>query len=87
MKIARKFMGSVMKQLCLLVVVTASLSACGLAARMDAHTDMETSKAAYKSCLAANPANSSACESARLAYEADLKAFEATGGMAASREP
>jgi hypothetical protein len=77
-----------MKKLCFLVAVTMALSACGLAARMDAHNDMETSKTAYKACLAANSAKPSACESEKLSYEADLKAFEATAsGMVSSRAP
>jgi hypothetical protein len=56
---------------------------------MEARNDMEGSKAAYKSCLAENPTKVSACESERLSYEADLKAFEATagGGIVSSREP
>jgi hypothetical protein len=78
-----------MKQLCLLFAVAMSLSACGVAVRMEARNDMEGSKAAYKSCLAENPTKVSACESERLSYEADLKAFEATasGGIVSSREP
>jgi hypothetical protein len=76
-----------MKRFFLLATVAVSLSGCGMAVRMEAHSDLETSKAAYKSCLAANPANVSACESLRLAYEADLKAFEATAGGVSSRDP
>jgi hypothetical protein len=75
-----------MKQLCLLVAVAASLSACALAAKIDARNDMEGSKAAYKACLADNPKNVSACDALRLSYEADLKAYEATpAGMLTSR--
>jgi hypothetical protein len=63
-----------------------SLSGCALAAKMDARNDMETSKAAYKACLADNPKNVSACESLRLSYDADLKAYAATpAGMLTSR--
>jgi hypothetical protein len=77
-----------MNQLCFVVAMAISLSACALAARMDARNDMEGSKAAYKSCLAENPEKVSACEGLRLSYEADLKAFQATaGGMVSSREP
>jgi len=75
-----------MKQLCFLVAVAVSLSACALAAKMDARNDMEGSKAAYKACLADNPKNVSACDALRLSYEADLKAYEATpAGMLTSR--
>ena len=73
-----------MKQFCLGVAIAVSLSACGLAARIDARNDMEGSKAAYKSCLAENPEKVSACEALRLSYEADLKAFQATAGGAGS---
>jgi hypothetical protein len=70
------------------LVVAISLSACGVAVRMNAHSDMEGSKAAYKSCLAENPTNVSACEALRLSYEADLKAYQATGGgIISNRDP
>ena len=67
-----------MKQLCFLVAMATSLSACGLAAKMDARNDMEASKAAYKVCLAGNPKDVSSCQALQLSYEADLKAYEAT---------
>jgi hypothetical protein len=77
-----------MKQLCVLAAMAVSLTACGVAVRMEARNDMEASKAAYKSCLAENPGKVSACEASRLSYEADLKAFQATaGGMLSSRDP
>ncbi len=76
-----------MKRFFLLATVAVSLSGCGVAVRMEAHSDLEASKAAYKSCLAAKPASPSDCESLRLAYEADLKAFEATAGGISSRAP
>ncbi|HUC08922.1 MAG TPA: hypothetical protein VL985_00705 [Stellaceae bacterium] len=77
-----------MNRICLLIVAAVGLSACGLAVRMQARNDMEGSKAAYKSCLAQNPAKVSVCEASRLSYEADLKAYEATvGGMGSSRDP
>lgn len=64
----------------IVILAAVWLSACGVAVRMNAHNDMEGSKAAYKSCLAENPTNVSACEALRLSYEADLKAYQATGG-------
>jgi hypothetical protein len=77
-----------MNRLCLLFVMAVSISACGLAARMEARNDMEGSKAAYNSCLVQNPQQVSACEALRLSYEADLKAFEATAGaMVSGRGP
>jgi hypothetical protein len=75
-----------MKQFCFLVAVAVFLSACGLAAKMDARNDMEASKSACKACLVDNPRNVSTCEALRLSYEADLKAYEATStGMLTSR--
>jgi len=77
-----------MEQFCLWAAMAVSLTACGVAVRMEARNDMEGSKAAYKSFLAENPGKVSACEASRLSYEADLKAFQATaGGMVSSREP
>lgn len=79
-------MGSVMKQACFLVALAISLSACALQAKMNALDDMKASKAAYKRCLEDNPRNVSACQAEQLSYEADLKAYEATGaGMLTSR--
>jgi hypothetical protein len=77
-----------MNRICLLLAAVVTLSACGLAVRMEAHHDMEGSKAAYKSCSAENPGKISTCDSLRLSYEADLKAYQATaGGLMSSREP
>ena len=77
-----------MNRICLLLAAAVTLSACGLAVRMEAHHDMEGSKAAYKSCLAENPGKISTCDALRLSYEADLKAYQATaGGLMSSREP
>ena len=73
-----------MRRFCFVILVAASLSACGLAVRMNARNDMEGSKAAYKSCLAENPTKVSGCEALRLSYEADLKAYQATVGEVAS---
>jgi hypothetical protein len=69
-----------MKRVCLLLAIAVALSACGLAVRMNARNDMESSKAAYKACLSENPAKVSVCEALRLSYEADLKAYQATVG-------
>ncbi len=77
-----------MNKVLFLLAAAVSLSACGVAMRMNAHSDMEGSKAAYKTCLAENPQRVSACDALRLSYEADLKAYQATGGgILSSREP
>jgi len=46
--------------------------------KVNARTEMTQSDAAYKTCLAQHPGNVSACEGARLAYEADLQVYRAT---------
>lgn len=73
-----------MSRFCFVILVLASLSACGLAVRMNARNDMEGSKAAYKWCLAENPSKVTACDALRLSYEADLKGYQATVGEVAS---
>ncbi len=50
----------------------------GIAAKINARKEMEVSKTVYKSCLARNPQNISACDASRLSYEADIKAYRAT---------
>ncbi len=78
--------GRSMKQALLLWVLTLSLSACALQAKMNALDGMKTSKAASKECLMANPNKVSVCQAEQLSYQADLKAYEATAGaMSASR--
>ncbi|MGH7029624.1 MAG: hypothetical protein ACREE9_05850 [Stellaceae bacterium] len=75
-----------MKQVCFLFALAISLSACALQAKMNALDDMKASKAAYKTCLAENPKDVSACQAEQLSYQADLKAYEATStGMLSSR--
>jgi hypothetical protein len=55
------------------------LSGCGLVAGINRMNAVGRSEAAYKACLAANPPN--ACESARLAYQADVQAYAARTGQ------
>jgi hypothetical protein len=75
-----------MKQAGFLFALALSLSACALQAKMNALDQMNASKAAYKTCLMANPSKVSACQAEQLSYEADLKAYEATAsGMLTSR--
>lgn len=61
----------------LLVLVAMVASGCGYLARARIRDDMEASKASYKACLDQNPNAPRNCEAARLAYEADLKAYQA----------
>jgi hypothetical protein len=61
--------------LCLALLV----AACGgVSAKVNARNDMLKSKDAYKACLPANPDNPDKSEALKRAYEADLKAYEAT---------
>jgi hypothetical protein len=53
-----------------------ALSGCGIGAKIDARNDMQQSKLNYKNCLANNPSGPKACESTRLAYEADIRAYK-----------
>ena len=61
-----------------------ALSGCGIEAKIDARNDMQQSKLNYKNCLANNPSDPKACESTRLAYEADIRAYKA---MSAGIQP
>jgi hypothetical protein len=65
-------------RLLILLTLPALIADCGVAAKVNARNEMETSKAAYKDCLARNPQNLSACEASRLSYDADIKAYRAT---------
>jgi hypothetical protein len=51
------------------------LAGCGLAARVDARNDYQTSAANYKGCLTANPASPQNCEGLRLAMETDERKY------------
>ncbi len=66
-----------MKRL-LIGVALLSLSGCGIAAKIQSRDDMMAAKSAYTDCLANNPQNPGACEGLRLAYQADLQAYDAT---------
>ena len=62
------------------LTLSAILSHCGVAAKINARNKMEVSKAAYKDCkdcLARNPRNVPACEASRLSYETDMKPYRA----------
>lgn len=62
-----------------LTVAALALTGCGIAAKVDARNNMQQSLSAYKQCLAQHPDNAKqACESAKLAYDADMRAYRAT---------
>jgi hypothetical protein len=65
-----------MKQL-LAILCCASLSACGVAAKVNARNDLEQSKAAYKQCLAQYADSPNKCAGLRVAYQTDLQTYEA----------
>lgn len=67
-----------MRAAVVLVLLGALLNGCGIVAKVRARDDMEISKARYKACLEQNPQTPADCESARLAYDADLRAYKAT---------
>jgi hypothetical protein len=59
------------------IPVIAALAGCGVAAKVNARHDMESSKVAYKGCLAEHGQDAAACDGLRQAYEADLSAYRA----------
>jgi len=59
-----------------LLIVTFSLTGCGIAAKVNARNDMEQSKVAYKACLAEHPQDVSFCKGAKAAYEADMQSVQ-----------
>jgi hypothetical protein len=60
------------------------LAGCGVVSsfnRLNSDIEMGKSEAAYKACLADHPSDAAkACETARLAYQADVQAFSARTG-------
>jgi hypothetical protein len=50
----------------------ACLSACGITGKLDAVSHMEASGTSYKACLAEHKRDPSACDAARVTYQADL---------------
>lgn len=66
-----KGLGEHMKRL---IIVAIALALCGCAVRqkIENREAVNDSLTAYKACLAAHPDGAKACESARLAFEADL---------------
>jgi hypothetical protein len=58
-----------------MISAAVSLAGCGVAARVDARNDYQTSAANYKACLVANPAAPQNCEGLRLAMETDERKY------------
>jgi len=58
-----------------LLVVSLSISGCGIAARTDARNEYQASVERYKECLVANQSRPQQCEGLRLAMEADERKF------------
>jgi hypothetical protein len=71
-----------LKRLFIASAVAVLLSGCAIAAKVSARHEMETSKAAYKACLAQNGRDLDACEGLRQTYEADLAAYRTTSAAA-----
>jgi hypothetical protein len=57
------------------VALCALLGGCGVAARVDARNDYQSSAANYKACLSANPSTPKNCESFRLIMETDERKY------------
>ncbi|MAE49509.1 MAG: hypothetical protein QGF30_05185 [Alphaproteobacteria bacterium] len=68
--------------LLLVGVFLTSLNACGIVNANRRSSEMQESKVLYKACLRKNPQTPGNCESARLAYEADLREYRAGYGGA-----
>lgn len=68
----------------LMLALVTLLAGCGVVAsfnRINSDIDMGKSEAAYKQCLADHPTNAvPVCETARLAYQADVQAYSARTG-------
>ena len=60
-----------------LVIGLVLLLCCGMGAKVQARANVMKSKAAYADCLS-KPTKPDQCETARVRYEADLHAYEAT---------
>ena len=60
------------------ILLGALVTGCGTIAKVQARHDMQASKARYKACLEQSPQTPANCESARLLYEVDLRAYIAT---------
>jgi hypothetical protein len=58
-----------------IILCCVCLAGCGVAARVDARNDYQTSSANYKACLVDNPSAPKNCEGLRLAMETDERKY------------
>ena len=64
--------GALMKQLMVVLVTAVGVSGCGWAAKLDAISKLDASRAAYRACIAQHENDASECEAERMTYQADL---------------
>jgi hypothetical protein len=62
----------------LALILAASVTGCGIAAKMRARDDMEESKVAYKQCLRQHSQDLPQCEAFKRVFEADMATYRAT---------
>jgi hypothetical protein len=60
------------------LIAPIALAGCGIAAKVDARNNMQSSLTVYRSCLQQHAQAPEYCEGPRLAYEADMQAYRAT---------
>jgi hypothetical protein len=60
------------------LIAPIALTGCGIAAKVEARHNMQSSLAAYRACLQQHSQAPEYCEGPRLAYEADMEAYRAT---------
>jgi hypothetical protein len=70
-----------MKNLVAAAACAVTLSGCGIASKMDSLSILDSSRVAYRSCIAEHKIDPSACNAARLAYQADLEDAERPRGI------
>ncbi len=56
-----------------IILIALFLGGCGAYQQIKVRGDIAESKKAYKECLVQHASNSQACDSKKIAYEADLK--------------
>jgi hypothetical protein len=59
-----------------IILSVLALTGCGIGAKIEARNDMQQSKLNYKNCLTNNPSDPKTCETTKLAYEADIRAYK-----------
>jgi hypothetical protein len=58
-----------------------TLGGCGIASKMDSLSILDSSRAAYRTCITEHRNDPAACNEARLAYQADLDEAERPRGI------